>query len=83
MKKKNRQRKQRLEVSPEQIQRIEEGLGVKFVDFQRGIFKFKDIVWKPVKNEAEYLCASWDNVPMIRLSAGRSTCHFVPLGWRP
>lgn len=83
MKKRKRQGKRQLNVSPKDIQRIEEELGVKFIDFHRGIFKFYGIVWKPVKNGIEYLCASWDNVPMIKISAGRSTCHFVPLEWKP
>lgn len=80
---KKKKRKQQFRVSPEEIQRIEKELGVKFIDFYKGIFKFYGTVWKPVKNGVEYLCASWDNVPMIRISAGHSTCHFVPLDWEP
>lgn len=80
---KKKKRKQQFSVSPEEIQSIEKELGVKFIDFYKGIFKFHGIAWKPVKNGIEYLCASWDNVPMIRISTGRSTCHFVPLEWKP
>lgn len=83
MKKRKKQSKQHLNVSPEEIQRIEESLGVKFVDFSKGIFKSNGIVWKPVKNGIELLCAAWDNVPMLQISSGRSTCQFVPLEWKP
>ena len=83
MKKRKRQGKRQLNVSPKDIQRIEKGLGVKFIDFYKGIFKFYGIAWKPVKNGVEYLYASLENIPMIRISAGRSTCHFVPLEWKP
>ncbi len=81
---KNRKSKSKCRnISPKDIQRIEEELGVKFLDFYKGIFKTHGIVWKPVKNKIEYICASWDDVPMIKISAGRSTCHFVPLDWEP
>ena len=68
--------------SPKQIKQIEDLLGVKFVDFHKGIFLFEGIVWKPIGNSVEYICAAWDNVPMIRISVGSPTCHFVPLAWR-
>ena len=80
---KKKKRKQQFNVSPEEIQRIEEELGVKFIDFYKGIFKFYGIVWKPVKNGVEYLYASLDNIPMIRISTGHTSCHFVPLEWKP
>lgn len=83
MKNRKNESKCRLNISPKDIQRIEEELGVKFLDFYKGIFKTHGIIWKPVKNRIEYICASWDNVPMIKISAGRSTCHFVPLDWEP
>ena len=83
MKKRKRQSKQHSNVSPEEIQRIEETLGVKFVDINKCIFKSNGIVWKPVKNGLENLCASWGNVPMLQISSGRSACHFVPLEWEP
>lgn len=80
---KKKKRKQQFSVSPEEIQRIEEKLGVKFIDFYKGIFKSYGIAWKPVKNSVEYLYASLEGVPMIKISAGRSICHFVPLEWKP
>ena len=80
---KKKKRKQQFSVSPEEIQRIEEKLGVKFIDFYKGIFKFYGITWKPVKNGVEHLYASLEGVPMIKISAGRSICHFVPLEWKP
>ena len=83
MKKRKKQSKQHLNVSPEEIKRIEESLGDKFVDFSKGILKSNGIVWKTVKNGIELLCAAWDNVPMLQISSGRSTCQFVPLEWEP
>ena len=80
---KKKKRKQQHSVSPEEIQLIEKDLEVKFIDFYKGIFKFNGIVWKPVKNGIELLCAAWDNVPMLQISAGRSACQFVPLEWEP
>ena len=80
---KKRKSKCQLNISPKDIQRIENELGVKFLDFYKGIFKTHGIIWKPVRNRIEYICASWDDVPMIKISAGRSTCHFVPLEWEP
>ena len=74
---KKKKRKQQYSVSPEEIQLIEKDLGVKFIDFYKGI------VWKPVKNGIELLCAAWDNVPMLQISSGRSACQFVPLEWEP
>ena len=67
---KKKKRKQQYSVSPEEIQLIEKDLGVEFIDFYKGIFKSKGIVWKPVKNGIELLC-------------GRSACQFVPLEWEP
>ena len=78
-----KRRKRTANACSKQIKQIEDLLGVKFVDFHKGIFLFEEIVWKPIDNGAEYLCAAWDNVPMIRISAGNSICHFVPLAWRP
>lgn len=52
MKKRKRQSKQHSNVSPEEIQRIEETLGVKFVDINKCIFKSNGIVWKPVKTDS-------------------------------
>ena len=83
MKKRRRQSENRFNVSPKEIQRIEELLGVKFLDFYKGIFKIHGIVWKPVKSRIEYICASWDDVPMMKLSVERATCYFVPLEWEP
>lgn len=36
---KKKKRKQQYSVSPEEIQLIEKDLGVKFIDFYKGIFK--------------------------------------------
>lgn len=63
---KKKKRKQQYSVSPEEIQLIEKDLGVKFIDFYKGIFKSNGIVWKPVKNGIELLCAAWDNVPIYK-----------------
>lgn len=80
---KKKKRKQQYSVSPEEIQLIEKDLGMEFIDFYKGIFKSNGIVWKPVKNGIELLCAAWDNVPMLQISSGRSACQFVPLEWEP
>lgn len=80
---KKKKGKQQYSVSPEEIRLIEKDLGVEFIDFYKGIFKSKGIVWKPVKNGIELLCAAWDNVPMLQISSGRSACQFVPLEWEP
>lgn len=49
---KKKKRKQQYSVSPEEIRLIEKDLGVEFIDFYKGIFKSKGIVWKPVKTES-------------------------------
>ena len=66
---KKKKRKQQYSVSPEEIRLIEKDLGVEFIDFYKGIFKSNGIVWKPVKNGIELLCAAWDNVPMLQISS--------------
>ena len=59
---KKKKRKQQYSVSPEEIRLIEKDLGVEFIDFYKGIFKSNGIVWKPVKNGIELLCAAWVKV---------------------
>lgn len=83
MKKRKRQNESQLNISPQEVLRIEELLGVKILDFHKGIIKQHGIVWKPIKHKIEYLCASWDDVPMMKISVGHATCHFVPLEWEP
>ena len=80
---KKKKRKQQYSISPEEIRPIEQELGVEPIDVYKGIFKSNGIVWKPVKNGIELLCAAWDNVPMLQISSRRSACHFVPLEWEP
>lgn len=55
---KKKKRKQQYSISPEEIRLIEKDLGVEFIDFYKGIFKSNGIVWKPVKNGIELLCAA-------------------------
>ena len=74
-------KKRTVNACSKQIKQIEDLLGVKIVDFHKGIFLFEGIVWKPIGNGMEYLCTAWNNVPMIKISVGNSTFHFVPLAW--
>lgn len=50
------------------------------MDVEKTILQTDDgVMWRPLKNQLEFLCASWDGVEI--LNVGESP--FVPLSWKP
>lgn len=64
----------------EQIKAFEEKTGLKVIDVEKTILQTDDgVMWRPLKNQAELLCACWDGVEV--LNVGKSP--FVPSFWKP
>lgn len=59
------------------IKKMEEELGIKFLDFLEGIILYQGIKWRPLKNNAEYLCAAFDGIQILRIY----NFVFVPTTW--
>lgn len=66
--------------TPEQVKLFEEKTGLKVMDVEKTILQTDDgVMWRQLKNQLEFLCASWDGVEI--LNVGESP--FVPLSWKP
>lgn len=59
------------------IKKMENKLGIKFIDFVNGIVLYQGIKWRPLKNNAEYLCAAFDGIQILRIY----NFVFVPTTW--
>lgn len=59
------------------IKKMEDDLGIKFIDFLEGIILYQGIKWRPLKNNAEYLCAAFDGIQILRIY----NFVFVPTTW--
>ena len=61
--------------TPEQVKLFEEKTGLKVIDVEKTILQTDDgIMWRPFKNQAEFLCACWDGVEILNVGK----CPFVP-----
>ena len=67
------------ELPPEVIARFEKATGAKVVDAENLIIEYEGKRWRPVKNNIEMMCASFDNVPVLML--GRIT--WIDESWNP
>ena len=66
--------------TPEQVKLFEEKTGLKVIDVEKTILQTDDgIMWRPFKNQAEFLCACWDGVEILNVGK----CPFVPNFWKP
>lgn len=59
------------------VKKMEDELGIKFLDFKEGIISYQGIHWRPLKNNAEYLNAVFDGIQILRLY----NFVFVPTKW--
>jgi len=59
------------------IKKMEDELGIKFIDFQNGIILYQGIKWRPLRDNAEYLCAAFDGIQILRIY----NFVFVPTTW--
>lgn len=59
------------------IKKMKDDLGIKFIDFLEGIILYQGIKWRPLKNNAEYLCAAFDGIQILRIY----NFVFVPTTW--
>lgn len=54
--------------TPEQVKLFEEKTGLKVIDVEKTILQTDDgIMWRPFKNQAEFLCACWDGVEILNV----------------
>ena len=66
--------------TPEQVKLFEEKTGLKVIDVEKVILQTNDgIMWRPLQNQAELLCACCDAVEV--LNVGKRP--FVPSFWKP
>lgn len=75
-----KKRNNKNKVSPEKIHEVEQRLGIKFIDFRRGILLYGSIIWRPVNDELEYLMAIFEYVPILSI---HKELRFVPFAWQP
>ena len=67
-------------LTPEQVKLFEEKTGLKVIDVEKVILQTNDgIMWRPLQNQAELLCACWDGVEVLNVGK----CPFVPSFWKP
>lgn len=59
------------------IKKMEDEIGIKFIDFQNGIILYQGIKWRPLRDNAEYLCAAFDGIQILRIY----NFVFVPTTW--
>lgn len=59
------------------IKKMEDELGIKFIDFQNGIILYKGIKWRPLMNHAEYHCAYFEGILILNIF----NFVFVPTTW--
>lgn len=73
-------KKKILKPTPEQVRRFEEKSGLKVIDAENIIVQTDEgVMWRPVKNQIELLCAYWDRVEIL----GVGKIPFVPSFWNP
>ena len=66
--------------TPEQVKLFEEKTGLKVIDVEKVILQTNDgIMWRPLQNQSELLCACWDGVEVLNVGK----CPFVPSFWKP
>ena len=53
------------EPTPEEIAQFEEVTGTKVIDASIPLIEYKGKRWRPFKNEAEVMCANFDNEPIL------------------
>lgn len=75
-----KKRKNTNTVTPEKIHELEQRLGIKFIDFRRGILLYDGIIWRPVNDELEYLMTIFEYVPVLII---HKELRFVLFAWQP
>ena len=72
----NRKKK---ELTPEEIAQFEKETGVKVIDVMIPLIEYEGKRWRPIRNEAELMCAAFDNEPILRIGE----TQWVDEKWKP
>ena len=67
------------EPTPEEIARFEEVTGTKVIDASIPLIEYEGKRWRPIRNQAEYMCAAFDNEPILRIGE----TQWVNEKWKP
>lgn len=49
------------------IENFESNTGAKVINAKEMIIEYDGEQWRPIKNQVEFLCACFDNVPFLRV----------------
>ena len=59
--------KKKEKLTPEEIAQFEKDTGVKVIDVKIPLIEYEGKRWRPIRNQAEYMCAAFDNEPILRI----------------
>ena len=71
--------KKKEELTPEEIAQFEKETGVKVIDVKVPLIEYEGKRWRPIRNKAEYMCAAFDNEPILRIGE----TQWVDEKWKP
>ena len=71
--------KKKEELTPEEIAQFEKETGVKVIDVEVPLIEYEGKRWRPIRNQAEYMCAAFDNEPILRIGE----TQWVDEKWKP
>ena len=71
--------KKKEELTPEEIAQVEKETGVKVRDVKVPLIEYEGKRWRPIRNQAEYMCAAFDNEPILRIGE----TQWVNVKWKP
>ena len=71
--------KKKEELTPEEISQFEKETGVKVIDVKIPLIEYEGKRWRPIRNQAEYMCAAFDNEPILRIGE----TQWVDEKWKP
>ena len=67
------------ELTPEEIARFEEVTGTKVIDASIPLIEYKGKRWRPIKSDAEVMCAMFDHEPILQIGE----TPWVGENWKP
>ena len=71
--------KKKEELTPEEIAQFEKETGVKVIYVKIPLIEYEGKRWRPIRNQAEYMCAAFDNEPILRIGE----TQWVDEKWKP
>ena len=71
--------KKKKELTPEETAQFEKETGVKVLDVKIPLIEYEGKRCRPIRNEAELMCAAFDNEPILRIGE----TQWVDEKWKP